>query len=1056
MTRRSTTARLLALPLLASALTLTGPLPTASAAPTGTTADPTALPEVVVPGEPLPQPRTETLLAAGAKGFLHTTQDDTFAWTTYDTGATSVVGPYDVGRPDPGLHGAGSDFTVDADPRQPGKTWKLQDMATGTATTLNGPETAWIRGVYGDAVLTEDLNTSATPKRFLRPDGNGGTSVVPITNWADAGLNPGSTEPLGGDAREAAFGLFVNDGYRIALADTHTGALRVSPPLPSPRMPQGCQSPAAAMDPTHIAWLGGDCKIHIFSRADLNAPEKTIPVSYNDQPAALGLSGDWVLTIKRAGYDNHDSAVPVQRELTATPIGGGDPVVVLSHASATIAQDPDGTAVVEGGDTAADWTVRKVTATAGTAPTTVATKYKVAPAAYNLDSLSLSANTLISAESGNSLGNGFYGRQVTLGSTPTISARRSLGKAGFVDSHISCGGSNSCTAMSGTGDGRVVHLSSNGMTVRQGEQTREIPLDKTPLHQGIVEAYGRYVLLDTSSYPQNSLAVLDIDGPTPGTPVATASTATGTIDNGQLITVGAKPGELVVLDLATQQSRTLQTGKACRISELRSAGGWLYWSCSFDTIKSAGLLRPDGTSRPIEVPTLAAGMGNGFLVYPASGNGLSTVVDFHTGIPVTSTVNTQLSFANPFGTQWSADRFGGGLVYADKYQNLHLVSVIAPGTRYTAVSPDRILDTRSAIGQPTTDKVPGRATVNLQVTGHSGVPQGAKAAVLNVTATETDGPGHLIAWAGGSPRPTSSNLNWTTSGVTTPNLVVVPLGPDGTVNLFNGSWNTTHLIADVFGYYSDSGSTYTPVGPDRILDTRSAIGRPTTDKVPGRSTVNLQVTGHSGVPQGAKAAVLNVTATETDGPGHLTAWASGSPQPTSSNLNWTTSGVTTPNLVIVPLGPDGTVNLFNGSWNTTHLITDVLGYYSDGASASTYTPVSPDRILDTRSAIGWPTTDKVPGRGVFGLQVTGRANVPAGAKAVVINVTATETDGPGHLTLWSSTSPQPTSSNLNWTAPGVTTPNLVVVPLDADGRVMFFNGSWNTTHLIADVFGYYV
>ncbi|MGW3040765.1 N-acetylmuramoyl-L-alanine amidase [Kitasatospora sp. NPDC001159] len=70
-----------------------------------------------------------------------------------------------------------------------------------------------------------------------------------------------------------------------------------------------------------------------------------------------------------------------------------------------------------------------------------------------------------------------------------------------------------------------------------------------------------------------------------------------------------------------------------------------------------------------------------------------------------------------------------------------------------------------------------------------------------MTATETDGGGHLTAWAGGSPQPTSSNLNWTTSGVTTPRLVVVPLGPDGKVNLLNGSWNTTHLIADVFGYY---------------------------------------------------------------------------------------------------------------------------------------------------------------------------------------------------------------------------------------------------------------
>ncbi|MFB7614187.1 hypothetical protein ACFC1F_07945, partial [Kitasatospora sp. NPDC056181] len=287
---------------------------------------------------------------------------------------------------------------------------------------------------------------------------------------------------------------------------------------------------------------------------------------------------------------------------------------------------------------------------------------------------------------------------------------------------------------------------------------------------------------------------------------------------------------------------------------------------------------------------------------------------------------------------------------------------------------------------------------------------------------------------------------------------IVPLGPDGKINLFNASPDTTHLIADVFGYYTDSatGSTYRTVSPDRLLDTRSAVGRAGTDKVPSRSTVAVQVAGRGNVPAGAKAAVLNVTATETDGPGHLIAWASGSPQPTSSNLNWTTAGATTPNLVIVPLGPDGKINLFNASPDTTHLIADVFGYYTDDATGSTFTPVNPDRLLDTRSAVGRAGTDKVPGREVFGLQVAGRANVPANAKAVVLNVTATETDGPGHLTVWASGSPQPTSSNLNWTGSGVTTPNLVVVPLDDAGRVMFFNGAWTGTHLVADVFGYYV
>ncbi|MGW4811651.1 hypothetical protein ACWEPB_08380, partial [Kitasatospora cineracea] len=61
--------------------------------------------------------------------------------------------------------------------------------------------------------------------------------------------------------------------------------------------------------------------------------------------------------------------------------------------------------------------------------------------------------------------------------------------------------------------------------------------------------------------------------------------------------------------------------------------------------------------------------------------------------------------------------------------------------------------------------------------------------------------GHLTAWASGTPQPNSSNLNWVT-GQTVPNLVVVPVGADGKVNLLNAGWEPTHIIADVFGYYS--------------------------------------------------------------------------------------------------------------------------------------------------------------------------------------------------------------------------------------------------------------
>ena len=55
---------------------------------------------------------------------------------------------------------------------------------------------------------------------------------------------------------------------------------------------------------------------------------------------------------------------------------------------------------------------------------------------------------------------------------------------------------------------------------------------------------------------------------------------------------------------------------------------------------------------------------------------------------------------------------------------------------------------------------------------------------------------------------------------------------------------------------------FEPLTPARVLDTRSAVGRPGTAKVPAGGTVALDVTGVGGVPaSGVSAVILNVTVT---------------------------------------------------------------------------------------------------------------------------------------------------------------------------------------------------
>src|SRR5690606_11499740 len=67
------------------------------------------------------------------------------------------------------------------------------------------------------------------------------------------------------------------------------------------------------------------------------------------------------------------------------------------------------------------------------------------------------------------------------------------------------------------------------------------------------------------------------------------------------------------------------------------------------------------------------------------------------------------------------------------------------------------------------------------------------------------------------------------------------------------------------------GQLFTPANPIRILDTRDGVGTAPTPIVAG-APVNVKVTGRNGVPAGATAVALNVTASGPTGDSHLTLW----------------------------------------------------------------------------------------------------------------------------------------------------------------------------------------
>ena len=347
-----------------------------------------------------------------------------------------------------------------------------------------------------------------------------------------------------------------------------------------------------------------------------------------------------------------------------------------------------------------------------------------------------------------------------------------------------------------------------------------------------------------------------------------------------------------------------------------------------------------------------------------------------------------------------------------------------------------------AAAAPSAGAVSAGGTIQLTVAGQAGVPGDASAVVLNVTATAPAKDGFLTVYPCGQPRPLASNVNYI-AGQSVPNLVIAKVGADGQVCIF--SLQAADVIVDVSGYFPAS-SGFTPItNPQRILDTRAGVGA-AASKLAGGQILPLQVGGVAGVPADAKAVVINTTVTGPTGPGFLTAFPCGQSPPLASNLNYV-PGQTVANLVLAKLGTGGQLCLY--SLAATDVVADVAGYFPAG---SDFTPITnPQRILDTRTGLGAPA-HPLPQFGGLGVQVGGVAGVPADASAVVLNVTATNTAGPGFVTVWPCGEEEPEVSNVNYEA-GQTVPNSVIAKVGVGGQVCL--STFASADLVVDVAGYF-
>jgi archaellin len=266
---------------------------------------------------------------------------------------------------------------------------------------------------------------------------------------------------------------------------------------------------------------------------------------------------------------------------------------------------------------------------------------------------------------------------------------------------------------------------------------------------------------------------------------------------------------------------------------------------------------------------------------------------------------------------------------------------------------------------------------------------------------------------------------------------------------------TTHIIVDVATWYPTT-DPFEPMNPARLADTRpgksTADGQnaPTGPVLAGQ-VLRVPITNRMGIPADASAVVLNVTVTEPQGSGWLTVFPTGDAKPNASNLNFS-SGQTIANLVTAKVGSDGTVSIFTPT--TAHVIVDVAGWFP---SSGGFTALTPARLTDTRpgklTADGLTSrSSALPAGQTMKVQIRGRVGIPAEASAVALNVTVTEPQGSGWITVFPSGQGMPLASNLNFVA-GQTIPNMVISKIGADGTVSVYSPT--TAHIIVDVAGWF-
>lgn len=392
---------------------------------------------------------------------------------------------------------------------------------------------------------------------------------------------------------------------------------------------------------------------------------------------------------------------------------------------------------------------------------------------------------------------------------------------------------------------------------------------------------------------------------------------------------------------------------------------------------------------------------------------------------------------------------------------------------YYKLTPTRVLDTRFGTGVVKAPLGQGRS-LSLKVTGSSGIPtSGVSAVVLNLTVTNPTVGGYVVAYPHDRGRPPASTINFP-QGFTGANLVTVPIGASGAVDIFN-ALGTVEVIADVIGFYAGDNSPASSLGPrggyrdavpSRLYDSRvdpDEQGQiyPFSDRDELTLPVDFDTNPAPGGPKAdinrhVTALVVNVTTVSQTSSGFVRTWDGGT-EPSTSTVNFARYK-TVANAAIVPTmkcagqcgtnGPTGAPSMKLKVYTTggsTQVIVDLVGVMLDGPGVDFdggpvvdfrfKAATTPTRIVDTRSNLPAGARGLGPHADVV---VVARAPIAGGlTRALVGNVTAVKPTTSTLFVLWGD-GDRPAVSNIN-VAPGDIVANAAVIPVDDQNRFHIYN-----------------